>query len=106
MSISEGERDDTAANEADDDDPRDFSLRQAKSNEAATPLMQLVTTFVRTAASLRIQPTEADFSQLLEVWCSLAFCDSHASGLHATDAMLWCQRQHSHTSKQSDISSS
>ncbi|KAK9868952.1 hypothetical protein WJX84_008719 [Apatococcus fuscideae] len=69
LSILAGERGDGEAIEADGDeeDAREFSLRQAKSNDPASPLMRLVSTFVNTAVSLKLQPTEADFRELLQV---------------------------------------
>ena len=68
LSILAGERGDGEAIEADGDeeDAREFSLRQAKSNDPASPLMRLVSTFVNTAVSLKLQPTEADFRELLQ----------------------------------------
>ncbi|KAK9863255.1 hypothetical protein WJX84_010814 [Apatococcus fuscideae] len=69
MSISAGQKGDGEAVEADgdEDDAHDFSHRQARATEAASPLMRLVSSFVSMAASLKTRPTEADFREVLQV---------------------------------------
>ena len=75
MSISAGQKGSGEAGEVDgdEDDAHDFTHRQARATEAASPLMRLVSSFVSVAASLKTQPTEADFREVLQVGSMMRF---------------------------------
>lgn len=95
MSISSGQKGEGEAVEADgdEDDAHDFGYYQARLTEAASPLMRLLSSFVSMAVSLKIQPTEADYREILQVGSTLILSRLHVC-LLPYDCIAWPVQKH------------